>query len=286
MSKILVPVDGSEQSLQAVRFALAYAREEDELTLLHAIPRYPSKNSFNQVGIKMIEEHQLEDAHTELAAIKALAAQSGVRHTVEMQFGDIPAVISQYAASGYDALIMGTHGYGRVFGFLMNSVSYPTVHDVQLPVFLISEETNATRFPWRKVLIAVDGSEQAREAVRQAIQLSRQMEVEYTLLTVVPSPYVYPGTFGAGWEDTATLEDWGRATLLPYEELMQAKNLPYKSKVVIGDPASVIRKTAEEEADLLVLGHHGQGAVAGTIMGSVTFKLMHRTRLPLLIVKK
>ncbi|MFP3415953.1 universal stress protein, partial [Bacillus sp. SIMBA_074] len=38
MSRILVPIDFSAQSIQAVRFALAYAKDKHELTLLHAIP--------------------------------------------------------------------------------------------------------------------------------------------------------------------------------------------------------------------------------------------------------
>ncbi|WP_400164031.1 universal stress protein [Brevibacillus sp. TJ4] len=286
MATILVAVDHSEQSLKAVRFALSYAGEADELTLLHVIPRYPAKNSLNPLGIKSIQDHLLEDAHAELAEIKALAEASGVTYRLDIQFGDIPSVISQYAKDGYEALIMGTHGYGRVIGALMQSVSYPTLHDVQIPVFLISGETDATRFPWRKVLIAVDGSEHARKAVLCAIEASRGMDAEFTLMTVVPSPYLYAGTFGAGWEDEATLEEWGYSTLRPYEEIMQSHGLPYTRKVIIGDPAIEIRKTAEAEADLLVLGHHGQGAVAGMVMGSVTFKLIHRAKLPLLVVKK
>jgi len=286
MSKILVPVDHTEQTLQAVRFALSYAGEGDELTLLHVIPPFPSKNILVRIGDKTIREYQLEDADEELAPVKQLIADAKVPCALKIEFGEIPNVICQYANDGYDLIIMGTHGYGRVSGFLMQSVSYPTIHDAKIPVFLISENTDAARFPWRKVLIAVDGSDHAKEAVLQAIQLSRNLDVEFSLLTVVSPPVVHPEMIGTAWATNETLEEWGKATLKPYEALMQEKNLRFESKVVIGDPASVIRQTAENEADLLVLGHRGHGAIAGTLMGSVTFKLIHRAKVPLLIVKK
>jgi nucleotide-binding universal stress UspA family protein len=279
-------VDHTEQSLQAVRFALAYAGDGDELTLLHVVPPFPSKYAVNRIGEDTIREYQMEDAKAELAAIRDLLADAQVPHTLEIEFGEIPDVICKYANQSYDSVIMGTHGYGRVSGFLMQSVSYPTIHDVSIPVFLISEETDAARFPWRKVLIAVDGSEHAKEAVLQAIQASRNLDVEYTLLTVVPLSMVHQEMFGAAWMAPDSIEKWGQAILEPYEELMKEKNLRYTSKVMIGDPASIIRHTAEKEADLLVVGHRGQGGVVGTLMGSVTFKLIHRTKIPLLVVKK
>lgn len=287
MSRILVPVDHTEQSLQALRFALAYAKDKHELTLLHVIPFFPSKNVINRIGQKQLQEFQLEDAHEELKEIKELVKQSGVPYTLEIKFGDVQQVINEFAKSGFEAIIMGTHGYGRFTGFLMQSVSYPTVHDVNIPVFLISEDTRQEQFPWSKVLIAVDGSDQAKEAIEKAVALSKNMEVTYSLVTVVPPPVSYAGAYGPGWQDVNTLEEWGKATLSPYEELLQEKGIKFESKLLIGDPATSIRQAAKEQGcDLIVLGHHGMGGVAGTMMGSVTFKMIHRTETPLLIVKK
>ncbi|MGG3883856.1 universal stress protein [Brevibacillus panacihumi] len=287
MSRILVPVDDTEQSLQALRFALAYAKDKHELTLLHVVPFYPSKNVINHLGQKQLREYQLQEAHEELAKVKELADQSGIPYTLEIRFGDVPQIINEFSKINFEAMVMGTHGYGRLMGYLMQSVSYPTIHDVKLPVFLISDETNAERFPWSKVLIAVDGSEQAKEAIEKATALSQSLDVTYSLVTVVPPPVSYAGAYGPGWQDVSTLEEWGKSTLLPYEEMMQEKGVTYQSQVLIGDPATVIKQTAkEQEADLIVLGHHGMGGVAGTMMGSVTFKLVHRVRTPLLIVKK
>lgn len=287
MSRLLVPVDVSEQSLQAVRFAIAYARNQHELTLLHVIPPLPARYlAMSRLGETNVEQQQLEEAREDMKKIVALVEQAGVKHSVELQFGEPHEVIARQAKNGYDAIVMGTHGYGRMLGFLLQSVSYPTLHDVEIPVFLIAEETDGQRFPWKNVLLAVDGSKQAMEAVRKAIQFGQDRDTRYTLLTVVTLPVAYAGVYGTGWEDTETLETWGQETLRPYEEMLEASGVPYTSKVMIGDPAMTIKTFAKEtEADLIVLGHHGLGGFAGTLLGSVTFKLIHRTKTPLLVVK-
>jgi len=287
MSRILVPIDFSAQSIQAVRFALAYAKDKHELTLLHAIPPFPSRNVVRKLGQKSVEDFQLDEAREDLKKFLTLVEESEVPYKLEIEFGEPHEVIAKHAKDDHSAIVMGTHGYGRMTGFLLQSVSYPTIHDVQIPVFLISEETDASRFPWKKVLVTVDGSEQAKDAAKKAIEMSRELEgISFTLLTAVTPPVAYAGIYGVGWEDTATLENWGRETIRPCEELFEAAQIPYESKVMIGDPASLIRQTAQDDGiDLIVLGHHGLGGIAGTLLGSVTFKTIHRTETPLLIVK-
>lgn len=286
MSRILVPVDFSAQSIQAVRFAIAYAAHKHELTILHVIPPFPSRQVVQRLGSRSVESFQAEEATEDLKPFVALLNEAGITYRLEIVFGTPHEVIAKQATDEYAAVIMGTHGYGRMTGYLMQSVSYPTVHDAKIPVFLVSEESDASRFPWRKVLIAVDGSDQAMAAAKTAIELSEGMDVGYTLLTVVTPPVAYTGIYGVGWQDTGSLEGWGRDTLKPYEDMLKEKQVSFESKVLIGDPAMLIKETAkEEDAGLIVLGHHGLGGIAGTLVGSVTFKTIHRTQTPLLIVK-
>ncbi|QRG69687.1 universal stress protein [Brevibacillus choshinensis] len=286
MSRILVPVDFSAQSIQAVRFAAAYAKDKHDLTLLHVIQPFPSRYVVNKLGKEGVEKIQLDEAKEDLKPLVEIIEAAGIAYQLEIVFGNAHEEIAKHAKGEYAAVVMGTRGYGRMTGFLKQSVSYPTIHDSKIPVFLISEETDAADFPWRNVLLTVDGSDQAMAAVNKVIGLSEGMDVSFTLLTVVTPPVAYTGMYGVGWEDTATLEEWGRETLRPYEELLDERQVPFESKVLIGDPAMLIRETAQEkEASLIALGHHGLGGIAGTLVGSVTFKTIHRAKTPLLIVK-
>ncbi|WP_228728143.1 universal stress protein [Brevibacillus composti] len=285
MPRILVPVDQTPQSMQAVKFALALAKQEDSLTLLHAIPPFSARFVVNQLGNKPVEEFQLEEAKEDLKSIEELVQASQVPCEMVIQFGEPPEVIAAHARDGYAAIVMGTHGYGRMTGFLMQSVSYPTIHDVDIPVFLVPEDAQVNE-KWKTVLVAVDGSDHAKRATAQAIRLGKEQGARFILLTAVIPPASYAGVYGIGWEDAATLEEWGEQTLRPYRDMFEAAQVPYESKVLIGDPSMSIKDVAHESgADVIVLGHHGLGGVAGTLMGSVTFKVIHRTRTPLLIVK-
>jgi nucleotide-binding universal stress UspA family protein len=285
MSRLLVPIDASEQSKQALRFALALSGGQREVTLLHVIPPFPSREVVNRLGRKTVEEFQLDEAKEDLKDAVEEVRRANVPFSIHYEFGEPHEVIAEYAKQGHQAVVMGTHGYGRITGYLLNSVSYPTIHDVNIPIFLVPEEAQMPS-PHRKILVAVDGSEQSKQAARQAIQLFRGTPVHYVLLTVVVPPMAYYGIKHISWQDGDTLKSWGEATLRPCEELFMAEQLPYESKVLIGDPASLIKEVAAEvKADVIALGHHGMSGLAGVLMGSVTFKVIHRTKTPLLIVK-
>jgi nucleotide-binding universal stress UspA family protein len=285
MSRLLVPIDASEQSMQALRFALALSNGQREITLLHVIPPFHSREVANRLGQKTVAEFQLDEAKEDVRRAVEEVRLANVPYSIHYEFGEPHKVIAEYANQGYQAVVMGTHGYGRMMGYLFNSVSYPTIHDVNIPVFLVPEEAQMPSSR-RKIVVAVDGSEQSRQAARQAIQLFRGTPVHYLLLTVVIPPVVYDGFQHINWQDGDTLTSWGEATLRPYEEMFMAEQCSYESKVLIGDPASLIKEVAaEEKADVITLGHHGMSGLAGILMGSVTFKVIHRTKTPLLIVK-
>ncbi|USG63764.1 universal stress protein [Brevibacillus ruminantium] len=285
MSSILVPVDKSPHSIQAVKFAIAFAQGKHSLTLLHVIQPFSARFVVHQLGDQTVEEFQREEAREDLKPLEELLQEAEVSYELDIRFGEPQEVIANLAKNGYAAVVMGTHGYGRMTGFLMQSVSYPTIHDVQIPVFLVPEEAKIEN-KWKTVLIAVDGSEHAKLAAEQAIQMGKDEGARFILLTAVIPPVNYAGMYGIGWEDAATLESWGEQTIRPYQEILEAAEVPFESKILIGDPATLIKDVAQEnEADLIVLGHHGLGGIAGTLMGSVTFKVIHRTKTPLLIVK-
>lgn len=284
MSRLLVPVDHSPQSFQAVRFAIALSGGTQKLTLLHVIPPFPSRRVVHHVGEKTVQQFQLDEAKESLREILQLVQEANVPFELHYEFGDPHEVIASYAKQGHHAVVMGTHGYGRITGYLLNSVSYPALYEVNIPVFLVPEEAEI-RTNWQKVLVAVDGSEHSKQAANWAIQFAREKEVRFLLLTVVTPPVMY-GPDGTGWIDMEALKSLGEEILQPYEEMFILQQIPFESKVVIGNPAAVIKETAQEtKADLIALGHHGLSGLVESLMGSVTYKVIHRTKTPLLIVK-
>jgi nucleotide-binding universal stress UspA family protein len=63
-------------------------------------------------------------------------------------------------------------------------------------------------------------------------------------------------------------------------------DVPLKPIIKFGNPSNQILETAEEEeVDLIVMGSHGHGFVAGALLGSVSQRVLHQADCPVLIVK-
>jgi nucleotide-binding universal stress UspA family protein len=136
----------------------------------------------------------------------------------------------------------------------------------------------------KRILVAVDGSEPARRAVRRAADLAAKYGAELVLVNVLPSGAreVVPKELA----DFAEIEhiDVSKGDLLRAiaEQILrqaeadarEAGVAAVRSVVETGDPASAIAELARtEKADLIVMGRRGLGALAGLLLGSVSHKV-------------
>lgn len=138
-----------------------------------------------------------------------------------------------------------------------------------------------------RILVATDGSPSAVEASRFGIELAREHAAELVFAHVVPEFDVLPATVfqiggvfphDPGPHDTALLED---AAALAAEEGVVAT-----TALLRGDTVDSLVSYAETHGvDLVVVGSRGHGAIAGTLLGSVSLELLHRSRVPVAIVR-
>lgn len=137
--RILVPVDGSDSSLAAVRFVIAKLASADaalELHLLNVQSPLPSAaSSFIDSGV--VREYHQEEGVKDLAAARKLLDGAGVAYTSHTAVGDPADSIVTYADQRQcDAIVMGTRGLGRVGGLLLGSVATKVLHLTKVPVTL------------------------------------------------------------------------------------------------------------------------------------------------------
>jgi nucleotide-binding universal stress UspA family protein len=132
------------------------------------------------------------------------------------------------------------------------------------------------------IIVGYDGSDAAQEAVRTACQLRE----EGTVVTVVHAfdvPFqvdVYPwfSDFRDACRDVAE-EVVGAA-----REFVSGDERAILYEAIEGKPADALaRKAKEIDADMIVVGSRGLGAVRAAI-GSVTLRLIHRAPCPVLVV--
>jgi nucleotide-binding universal stress UspA family protein len=143
-----------------------------------------------------------------------------------------------------------------------------------------------------RVLIATDGSQPSLDAARAAAALFGP-DAEFVLLCVKPDQDV-SGEYAGGFEgpilSTEEAENLNRAAEVAADASLAATAsalgaTPVEQRVEEGSPADTICRAARDlDADVVVVGSHGKGAVAAAVMGSVSRSVVHHCHRPVLVV--
>jgi nucleotide-binding universal stress UspA family protein len=140
-----------------------------------------------------------------------------------------------------------------------------------------------------KMLIAVDGSDHASRAIEAAAQLAAQLKAVEVLLLNVRDAMVYYGELPPFDFEAIERAQRQHQELLLEQALAQARacGLEHVStQSAVGAPAQEIVRVAEERGvDQIVMGTHGRGVVGTLFLGSVAQRVVHQSKLPVLLVK-
>jgi nucleotide-binding universal stress UspA family protein len=141
----------------------------------------------------------------------------------------------------------------------------------------------------KTILIATDGSPSARHAIELGLELAEEEGAQPIFVHVAPTNEFLP-VVGVGMAAIAVpheLEKADRASLDDAVCIAEERGLDATTKLLTGNPAREITKYADSvDADLIVVGSHGYGAIAGALIGSVSRGILHGTTRPVLIVRE
>jgi nucleotide-binding universal stress UspA family protein len=140
MLKILLPIDGSDNSNQAVTDfipLLDWYKEKPELHLLNV--QYPLDGNvslfINQTDIK--QYHQ-EEGLKSLQNARNLLDQAGIVYQYHVTVGDSAEMIVRFAdEKHYDQIVMGPRGKGDIQGLILGSVTNKVMQLSNIPVLLV-----------------------------------------------------------------------------------------------------------------------------------------------------
>lgn len=146
--------------------------------------------------------------------------------------------------------------------------------------------------PYRRVLIAVDGSDDAEQVLQAAVALQHRQNESFHVVTVIP-PILdgVSGMSGASFASSWPLQDMqatlGREITDAVRERMARFGIPPERLTVRhGRPAAEVRACAEDlEADLIVIGSHGRGGLAGVMLGSTANAVLHGAKCDVMTVR-
>lgn len=148
----------------------------------------------------------------------------------------------------------------------------------------------------KDILVPYDGSANATEALKVAIDLAGAFKEKIVLLNVQPS-FETPHTkeyFSRGQIEDYRLQ-MAREALQPGEEILKRSGVAYVTKTRVGDAREQIcREAGGDSADgaacmdsgmrLIVMGSRGLNPVLGSMLGSVSTGVLHHTPCPVTIV--
>lgn len=171
MGKILVPIDFSENSIIAARYAREIALEnQDELVFLHVYTRHVNKYANFMVHGEHIVDPTIKESEEQLNQLVGVVKEKWPTLVISQLFdeGILAEVISKETARNqYKVIVMGTKGASGLESVLIGSNTYDVIRDSQTPILAIP--ANATAYKKDTIALLTNFKPGELEVLKQAI---------------------------------------------------------------------------------------------------------------------
>lgn len=249
--RIVCGVDGTEESLEAVRQATRLRAEDGTLHLFSAV-HLAATAAAGWSAPRLAAEFEREAAE----ALRAAEALAGGAATTRLVDGPaVGSLLREIERERATLLCVGTHERRRLEGVLFDYVGTTMVHEAPCAVLVAREPADPDAFP-RAIAVGVDGSPNARDAHRVAVELAERFDATVTPIVAT--------------RDRA-----------PIDVDALRREIP-RLTVVDAVPVDALVHAAAA-ADLLVVGSRGLTGVRA--LGSVGERVAHRARCSVLVVR-
>ena len=140
LSKILVPVDGSENSFRALDHAIFLSTkiQEAQTTVMYIIEDQPSLYIYSPKTMEKVRADYKRESTKILERCKEMANKSGINiHTVLFEGDPASKIIGYSEMEKFDIIIMGSRGMGKFKEVILGSVSNKVLHHAKCSVMLV-----------------------------------------------------------------------------------------------------------------------------------------------------
>jgi nucleotide-binding universal stress UspA family protein len=141
---------------------------------------------------------------------------------------------------------------------------------------------------FKKILVPTDASEFSRRALKAAIGLAQTFQAEVELLHVSYTPQAFWG-YTISYGITVTQDQLDHSGEMALEVTLtgvDSTKVVINKKVKSGHPVTIILDEVKSQGiDLVVMGSHGYGPITGSVLGSVSQRVLQKSSCPVLIIK-
>ena len=193
-----------------------------------------------------------------LSTLKEIADQlreESIQVRTEVTLGSPAEEVLRFAGeAGCDLIAMSTHGRNAIGRSILGSVTDKIVHSADVPVLTISPETarkyhELEGMTLNRVILPMDGSQLAEQAIPYALSLAQAMSLEVELVQVVPTglpAYAYPGVDMNLPDFSDDLVRQATENLDSVAQSLESKGLTVRTHILRGSAASALVEFAQQ----------------------------------------
>ncbi len=293
MKRILIPYDFSPYSRRSLSLAMqGYPFGAGvEVELLHVIdealyenvlskghvPNEAAIHSYLQADIDRVKADVMDPAAILVHPIaKVVRGRPGER------------ILDAAKVFQAGAIMIGGQGNGTIKEAFLGRTAQQVAREAATSVYVV--KSTASGKPPRRILCAVDFSDTSKKALEEANRLAVLTGAKLSVISVFDNPYLpYLQKLAVEIHDDAAVKELiakEREKLLVWEAATLGSNRADTHHAVFGQVVETIASHAEIlHAGTIVLGPKGKGAVSRALLGSVTERLMVRSKVDVLVVK-
>jgi nucleotide-binding universal stress UspA family protein len=276
---ILVAVDGSESSTNALIQSVRFARQQQcGIKAVTVVPSY--EGELDLTGVHNISDSLREPGEKVLAEARDIALREGVEiETILSEGATHEEIVDVAMANNCDLIVIGRRGVGRFDTFMGTTAARVIGYS---PVDVLVMPRDAV-FKWDNILLAVDVSTYSEIVAARAISLAQAYGKGLNVLSVIDVP---EEAYGEAPQAIESMIEKARDTVLVISETAKVAKLDSNDFIREGVGYEKIIGMADEmKADLICVGSHGRTGIRRLLMGSVAEKVIGHARCPVLIVK-
>jgi nucleotide-binding universal stress UspA family protein len=302
IQRILCPIDFSEFSRRALDHAVALAKWYDStIALLHVCTVAPVAAYAPGSGVLPSAALTPEDRDALLAAMRRFAENATSPDVlVELDIAEgstTAAILDTVESMPADLLVMGTHGRSGFERLVLGSVTEKVLRKSRCPVLTVPRGAGVSPVPpvlFKRIVCAIDFSDCSMHALNYGMSLAQEADADLIVVHVIElppgTPHAVDETVLAGprlREYVTFAEEDARARLREAVPDSVRAYCHVDTELLSGKPYQEILRVADtRNADVLIVGIHGRGAIDRMFFGSTVQHLVRQASCPVLTLRK
>ncbi len=294
VTHILFATDFSPCSIPAFRYAIEWAKVfEARLTLFHGLALQPGLDIDAGIAQRYLDEQRkVAEEHMQKLLTKCRPHVS--RTAIEMRTGLASAQICEAAREHHaDLVVTGTHGWTGFNRVFFGSIAERVIQGAPCPVLSVPDRSpdeigdlHTLAVRPQHIVLPLDFSDCSMDAYEYGVQVAKWFDAAVILVYAIE-----PLSYSLDFSLTHPLEDKTnrkkieqRLEQLTTVLIDQGLTARYR---LVDTPSmeAIMKASASEEADLVIMGTHARKGLSRIILGSTTAKVLQHSPYPVLTVK-